>query len=97
MLTKKIEYRSKTKTKSAILSLIRGYASYPQFRNEKTIEAIYDGFKTNKPMKMPLVLRFPDGRMRIMGGNTRMDIAIQSGVTPRVLLIDVPKLGEKST
>lgn len=90
-IDRKIEYRSRTKTKSSLLSLIKGYASYPQFRNEDTIEAIYDGFKSNEPMKMPIVLQFSDGRMRIMGGNTRLDIAFQLGVTPKVLLISVPE------
>lgn len=91
-IDRKIEYRSRTKSKSAILSLIRSYASYPEFRNEQTIEAIYDGFRNNAPMKMPIVLRFSNGRMRIMGGNTRMDIAQHYGVTPKVLLIDVPEV-----
>lgn len=91
-IDRKIEYRSRTTSKSALLSLIRGYASYPEFRNEETIQAIYDGFRSNAPMKMPIVLQFSDGRMRIMGGNTRMDVAQHSGVTPKVLLIDVPEV-----
>jgi hypothetical protein len=87
----KIGYRSRTRSKEALLSLIRGYASYPQFRNEKTIEAIYDGFRDNKPMKMPLVLQMGPSSMRIMGGNTRMDVAIHLGITPQVLLVKVPQ------
>lgn len=86
----KIAYRSRTKTKEQILNLIRGYASYPQFRNEKTIDAIYDAFEKNKPMTMPIVLKMPDGSMRIMGGNTRADISIQMGVIPQAILIEVP-------
>lgn len=89
-LDRKIEYRSRTKSKSQIISLIKGYASYPEFRNEKTIEAIYDGFRENNPMKMPFILKFPDGRLRIMSGNTRTDIAQHMGVTPKALLIEVP-------
>jgi hypothetical protein len=89
-IDRKISYRSHTRSKEALLSLIKGYASYPEFRNEKTIEAIYDGFKQNKPMKMPLVLQFPDGTMRIMGGNTRMDVAKHLGITPQALLVTVP-------
>jgi hypothetical protein len=88
----KISYRSRTRTKEDLLSLIRNYASYPEFRNEKTIEAIYDGFRENKPMKMPIVLKMPDGDMRIMGGNTRMDIANHLGITPQVILVEVPKV-----
>jgi len=87
----KIGYRSRTKTKAQIISLIKGYASYPQFRNEKTIDLIYKGFEDNKPMTMPIILKMPDGSMRIMGGNTRADIAIQMGVIPEAILIEVPK------
>lgn len=90
-IDRQIGYRSRTKSKEQILNLIRGYASYPQFRNENTIEAIYKAFEDNTEMTMPIVLKMPDGSMRIMGGNTRMDIAIQMGVTPKVLLIEVPK------
>lgn len=88
---RKIANRSHTRTKEDIISLIRGYASYPQFRNEKTVEAIYEGFRQNKPMKMPFILKMPNGRMRIMAGNTRADIAKQLGVTPKALLIEVPE------
>jgi hypothetical protein len=90
-IDKKIQYRSHTKNKKDLLSLIRGYASYPKYRNEKTIESIYDAFKQNKPMKMPIVLIFPNRTMRIMSGNTRMDIARQLGIDPHVLLVKVPE------
>jgi len=94
-MNRKIGYRSNTRNKQALLSLIKGYASYPKFRNEKTIDAIYQGFEDNKPMKMPFVLEFPDGSMRIMGGNTRMDVAFHMGINPKVLMIKVPN-NEKS-
>lgn len=89
-IDRNIDYRSRTKTKESLLSLIRGYASYPEFRNEETIEAIYDGFRNNRPMKMPIVLQMGPNKMRIMGGNTRMDIAQHLGIDPVVLLVDVP-------
>ena len=88
-MDRKIQYRSGTKTKEQLLGLIRGYASYPEFRNEKTIDAIYQGFAYNKPMKMPFVVKFKNGDMRIMGGNTRMDVAFQMGINPKVLVIEV--------
>lgn len=91
-LDRKIEYRSKTKSKSQIINLIKGYASYPEFRNEKTIDMIYQGFEENKPMKMPFIIKFPDGRLRIMSGNTRTDIAQQMGVTPKAILIEIPEV-----
>lgn len=90
-LDNKISYRSHTSSKEQLISLIKGYASYPQYRNEKTIESIYDGFKKNEAMSMPVVLQFKDGSMRIMGGNTRMDVAKHLGITPKVLLIQVPE------
>jgi hypothetical protein len=88
---RQIEYRSHTRDKAGIISLIRGYASYPEFRNEKTVDAIYDGFAENKPMKYPFIIEFPNGRRRIMSGNTRVDVAIHSGVVPKALLIKIPK------
>lgn len=93
-IDRKIGYRSRTKNKKDLLSLIKGYASYPQYRNEKTIDSIYNGFETGSPMSMPVVLLFADGSMRIMGGNTRMDVATHLGVTPKVLLIKVPEKKE---
>lgn len=94
-LDRKIAYRSHTKTKAQIISLIKSYASYPKFRNEKTIDSIFDGFKNNDQMSMPIVLKMPDGSLRIMGGNTRMDIAKQLGVTPKVFQIEVPEAKER--
>jgi len=82
-----ISYRSRTKSYEELISLIRGYKSYPQFRNEKTVQSIYDGFQTNKEMDYPIVLQFKDGKKRILSGNTRMDIAFQLGINPKVLLI----------
>lgn len=90
-INKKISYRSNTGTQSQLLDLIRSYRSYPQYRNEKTIQALYDGFAENKPMKMPMVLKFFNGKMRVLGGNTRMDVAFQLGINPVVLMIEVPQ------
>ncbi len=84
---RKISYRSRTRSKEDLLSLIRGYRSYPQYRNEKTIDKIYEGFMENKPMDLPIVIEFANGRRRIFSGNTRLDIAFQLGITPKVLLV----------
>jgi hypothetical protein len=80
-------YRSRTKTKDSLLGLIRTYGSYPEFRNEDTVEAIYDGYKNNTEMELPIVIEFSNGKRRIFTGNTRLDIAFQLGVEPKVLLI----------
>lgn len=83
-----IRNRSRTRTKDELLNLIRNYASYPEFRNEKTIDNIYEGFKNNSPMTMPIVLKIGD-KYRIFSGNTRMDIAFQLGINPKVIILPV--------
>jgi hypothetical protein len=82
-----IDYRSGTTSYEELLDLIKSYRSYPEFRNEKTLKSIYDGFKTNQPMDLPIVIKSEDGYKRIFSGNTRMDIAFQLGINPKVLLI----------
>lgn len=82
-----IDYRSRTESYEELLDLIQSYKSYPQFRNEETINAIYDGFKNNQSMDYPIVIEDKDGSRRIFSGNTRMDVAFQLGVNPKVLLI----------
>ena len=88
-MDRKIAYRSRTATKSSLLNLIRGYRSYPEFRNEQTIEVLYDRIASGQTMTMPLVLNSKSQGMRVMAGNTRMDVAFQLGVNPKVLMIDV--------
>ena len=85
-----MSYRSHTTSKSELMNLISSYSSYPTLRNEKTVDAIYDGFKNNSPMKMPIVLRYPNGRLRVFGGNTRMDIANQLDVPVTAVIVDIP-------
>jgi len=82
-----IDYRSGTTSYEELLDLIQGYRSYPEFRNEKTLKSIYDGFKTNQPMDYPIVIEDENEYRRIFSGNTRMDIAFQLGIDPKVLLI----------
>jgi hypothetical protein len=86
----RISYRSGTQSYEELLNLIKGYRSYPEFRNEKTLKGLYDAFDRRGEMTMPIVLKFKNGNMRVMGGNTRMDVAFQKGYLPKVLLITVP-------
>jgi hypothetical protein len=79
--------RSYTESYDELLDLIKSYRSYPEYRNEKTLKAIYDGFKNNQPMDLPIVIELSNGRKRIFSGNTRMDIAFQLGINPKVLLV----------
>lgn len=79
--------RSHTSNQESLLRMIRNYRSYPEFRNEGTVQAIYDGFNNNSEMVLPIVIEYADGEREIFSGNTRMDIAAQLNVTPKVLLI----------
>lgn len=92
-LDKKILRRSRTSTFDSLFRLISTYRSYPEFRNEKTLQAIYDGFKANKPMEMPIILNLPNNKLSIFSGNTRMDVAFQLGITPKVILVNVNDMG----
>jgi hypothetical protein len=82
-----IDYRSGTKSYEELLDLIQGYRSYPEFRNEKTLKAIYDGFENNQAMDYPIIIEDKDGSRRVFSGNTRMDIAFQLSIEPKVLLV----------
>jgi hypothetical protein len=82
-----IDYRSRTESYDELLDLIKSYRSYPEFRNEETLKAIYNGFKNNQPMDYPIVIKDEAGFRRVFSGNTRMDVAFQLGIIPKVLLI----------
>lgn len=82
-----IANRSRTKTFQTLVDLIKTYASYPQYRNEQTLQSIYDGFRNKRPMEYPIVVQAEDRDMAIFSGNTRMDVAFQLGIYPRVLLV----------
>ena len=90
-MNKKVAYRSNTKTKDQLLNLIRGYASYPEFRNEDTIDNLYERIGNDKSMNMPIVLDFGDDTYRVLCGNTRLDVAFQLGQIPKVLIVKVNK------
>jgi hypothetical protein len=86
-MDRKITYRSRTKSQKDLFDLISGYTSFPIYRNAKTLQAIYDGFKNNSPMATPIVIEFSNLRKRVFSGNTRMDVAFQLGILPKVLMI----------
>lgn len=85
---RQIAYRSRTRSRAQLLNLIRGYRSYPEFRNEKTIDNLYNRIGSNQEMTMPIVIRFPNGSMRVLAGNTRLDVAFQLGREPQVLVLN---------
>jgi hypothetical protein len=82
-----IDYRSQTADEEELLDLIKSYRSYPEFRNEKTLEGIYSGFQNNKPMEYPIVIEDPTGYQKIISGNTRMDAAFHLEINPKIILI----------
>lgn len=81
--------RSRTQNFDSLLNLISSYASYPKYRNEDTLKDLYTKMEENKELDFPIVLQYPDGRRRIFSGNTRMDVAFQLGITPKVILVNV--------
>ena len=87
-----IEYRSRTQSQEDLLGLIKTYRSYPEFRNEKTIENLYTRVANNESLDMPLILRDSSGGLHIMAGNTRADVALQTGNTYKAVVIDIPEI-----
>lgn len=90
-----IDNRSHTTNRDALLSLIRGYRSYPKHRNDQTVDqliAVISG-KTPGTMTMPIVLMFDDGTQRIMSGNTRLDIAFWYHTQVPVVMVPVSSTG----
>jgi hypothetical protein len=49
--------RSHTRNKQDLLGLIKSYRSYPQYRNEKTLDSLYNGFQNNDSITMPIILK----------------------------------------
>tara|TARA_R110002051_G_scaffold77031_6_gene140513 strand:+ start:10578 stop:11045 length:468 start_codon:yes stop_codon:yes gene_type:complete len=87
-MDRSISNRSRTQSKEQLIRLVKGYASWPEFRNEKSIDKLYSRIENNESLDMPLVLKTNNG-LQVMAGNTRMDVAFQQGVSPTVLVIDV--------
>jgi len=85
----RIMNRSRTQSFDSLLNLISSYASYPKYRNEDTLKDLYTKMKENKELDFPIMLQYPNGERRIFSGNTRMDVAFQLGITPKVILVNV--------
>ena len=90
-MDRRIENRSSTRNMRELISLVKTYRSYPKFSNEKTLADLESKIKGNGEMSIPIVLQFSDGGLRIMGGNTRMDIGFWYGKSVPVLVVKVPK------
>jgi hypothetical protein len=86
-----IDYRSRTNSYDELVNLLSSYRSWGKYRNEDKLQQLYDRISNNLELDMPIVLKFPDGNMRVFSGNTRMDVSFQLGVNPQVLMVEVPK------
>jgi hypothetical protein len=86
-----IDYRSRTNSYDELVNLLSSYRSWGKYRNEDKLQQLYDKISNNLELDMPIVLKFPDGNMRVFSGNTRMDVSFQLGVNPQVLMVEVPK------
>ena len=86
----KIEDRSQTKSMASLLGLIKGYRSYPKFRNEKTLKALEKRITSGEPVDMAIVTK-KGNHMQVFSGNTRMDIAFMHKINPKVIMLELPK------
>jgi len=88
-MDKEISYRSGTKDFDSLHRLIKSYRSYPKYRNENTLKNLYKRLGNNEPLDYPIIIKRKDGGMRIFSGNTRMDVAFQMGINPKVIIIEI--------
>jgi hypothetical protein len=86
--------RSHTRNFDELHDLIKGYASYPQYRNEKTLKDLSDRIKTGKSVHYPILLHHGKGRYTVMGGNTRADLAMQHHGHYHALVLEPAKNGK---
>ncbi len=84
-----VAYRSHTETFDQLLGLLKTYRSWGTFRTESSLKGLYEAFRENKSMSYPMVLQFCDGDRRVFCGNTRLDVAFQLGMVPRILMVEV--------
>lgn len=82
----KMSNRTHTRSKESLINVIKNYRSYPKFRNEETVQNLYDRFSENMEMDMPIIMQYRGGSEAVMAGNTRMDVAFQLGINPKVIV-----------
>lgn len=85
-----ISGRSRVRSMEGLLDLISGYRSYPKYRNEGTLAALAERIKTGKPTDLPIVTN-DNGHMRVLSGNTRMDIGFMHNATVKAIMLDVSR------
>lgn len=80
--------RSHTSTVHELLRLISRYRSWPEYRNMDSLRDMIMRFRHNRPMTMPIILR-KAGRLYIMSGNTKSDLAGMMNVPLKAIVIDI--------
>tara|TARA_R100000908_G_C3756592_1_gene151379 strand:+ start:3361 stop:9717 length:6357 start_codon:yes stop_codon:yes gene_type:complete len=80
--TSSIRNRTFNKTREEIINQSQNYKSWPEFRNEGTIDDIYTGFKKGNPMKPIILMDQGTDGTRIISGNTRLNVAEQLNKSP---------------
>jgi hypothetical protein len=88
----RIEYRSRTKTKDELLNLLKTYKSWGTFRTPETLDALYNKFNNNSELDMPILIgyiRNGNKVVRVLSGNTRMDIAFQLNNEVKAIFVDL--------
>lgn len=85
----KVDYRSHCYDRESLTSLLKSYRSWPEFRNEETVERLYSGIINGEVIPMPIIMMDKEkDRMIILGGNTRADVAMQIWKTYDALIIE---------
>jgi len=87
-LDARVSFRSRTDSITQLKNLVSSYA-YP-----RDVDRIVDGFKKGVALPYPIILKRADGSMRVLSGNTRLDVAFILGYTPKVLMVEVPKFNQ---
>ena len=83
--------RSHSESVKSLLNLISGYASYPQYRNERTLEDLDKKIKTGQTVDLPIIIK-KINRLTIFSGNTRADISNWYYTAYKAIILDISNL-----
>jgi len=75
-------------TMEDLIKLIRKFRSYPKYRNEATVKALYNRFLNNEEIYMPIIYRDKESGLIVVSGNTRINISYMLGIKPEVVCFE---------
>lgn len=75
--------------KNSLRNLLMTYRSWPKYRNDSTLNDIFDGFANNEKMDMPIILHLGNFKYQIMSGNTRGNVALILGFKPKCIVFNL--------